>query len=76
MVKRLESKHRRQWHAKVGYITETTRPLNCLVFLLPIIVLHQVGVLLFAIYSPGGQPLINAAFGMLTPPINCIRSNS
>ena len=65
MAERLKSKPQRQWPKRVGYITATTRPLNCLVFLLPIIVLHQVGVLLFAIYSPGGQPLINAAFGML-----------
>ena len=55
----------RAWPEKIGYITATTRPLNCLVFLLPIIVLHQVGVLVFAIYRPGGEPLINAAFGIL-----------
>ncbi|NIA06282.1 MAG: CPBP family intramembrane metalloprotease [Actinobacteria bacterium] len=65
MVELSKSRPKRDWPEKTGYITATTRPLNCLVFLLPIIVLHQVGVLIFAIYCPGGEPLINAAFGIL-----------
>ena len=65
MVERLEPKPQRKWPERVGYITATTRPLNCLVFLLPIIVLHQIGNLVFALQAPGGEPLINAAFGIL-----------
>ncbi len=54
-----------QWPKKVGYITQTTRPLNCLVFLLPILVLHFVGLLVFVLNSPTAQPKVNAAFGIL-----------
>ena len=54
-----------QWPERVGYITATTRPLNCLVFLLPIIVLHQVGILHFTADLPVEQYPINAAFGIL-----------
>jgi membrane protease YdiL (CAAX protease family) len=50
----------------VGYITATTRPLNCLIFLLPVLVLHQVGLLIFTVYSPGGEPMVNAAFAILS----------
>jgi hypothetical protein len=66
MVELSKSRPKRAWPEKTGYITATTWPLNCLVFLLPIIVGHLVGVVLvFAIYCPGGEPLINAAFGIL-----------
>jgi len=65
MAELLKSRVKREWPERTGYITATTRPLNCLVFLLPIIVLHLVGVLIFAIYCPSGEPLTNAAFGIL-----------
>ena len=65
MVERLESRPQRQWPARVGYITATTRPLNCLVFLLPILVLHQIGVVVFAGVSQSGDAQVNAALAML-----------
>ncbi len=61
----LKSEPQPPWSEQVSYITATTRPLNCLVFLLPILVLHQIGILVFAISSQSGEPLVNAAFGML-----------
>lgn len=76
MVELPNSKPARQWPERIGYITATTRPLNCLVFLLPIIVLHLVGVLIFAIYCPGGEPLINAAFGILRGVFSLLGFNS
>ena len=53
------------WPEHVSYITATTRPLNCLVFLLPILVLHQIGILVFASHSPAGDTQVNAALAML-----------
>ena len=65
MVELSKSRPTREWPEKIGYITATTRPLSCLVFLLPIIVLHQIGNLVFALKTPEGEPLINAALGIL-----------
>ena len=62
----LKSEPQAPWAERLTYITATTRPLNCLVFLLPILVLHQIGILIFAIPSQSGEPLVNAAFAMLS----------
>ena len=53
------------WTGQVSYITATTRPWNCLVFLLPILVLHQIGILVFTSPSPAGDTQVNAALAML-----------
>jgi len=55
----------RKWPQRVSYITATSRPLNCLVFLLPIIVLQLVGQLVFPVELPTGGHLVNAAFSIL-----------
>ncbi len=60
-----ESKPQPPWTEQVSYITATTRPLNCLVFLLPILVLHQIGTLVFTSPSPAGDTQVNAALAML-----------
>ena len=62
------SKSQRTWPQRVSYITQTTRPLDCLVFLLPIIVLHLIGLLVFVLPASADQALVidvNAALGML-----------
>ena len=58
-------KLQRPWPERIGYITATTRPLNCLVFLLPILVAHQVGIIVCGAPSPDGTRQINAALGIL-----------
>ncbi len=56
----------RPWPERIGYITATTRPLNCLVFLLPILVIHQVGIIVCGAQAPDGTRQINAALGILS----------
>ena len=58
-------KPQRPWPEQVGYITATTRPLNCLVFVLPILVVHQIGIIAFGATFPDGSLQINAALGIL-----------
>ncbi len=53
------------WSGQISYITATTRPWNCLVFLLPILVLHQIGTLVFTSPSSAGNAQVNAALAML-----------
>ena len=57
-------KLQRPWPERIGYITATTRPLNCLVFLLPILVAHQIGIIVYGSPSPDGTRQINAALGI------------
>ena len=54
----------RPWPERIGYITATTRPLNCLVFLLPILVVHQIGIIVYGAPSLDGSRQINAALGI------------
>lgn len=60
-----KSKPQPPWTRQVSYITATTRPLNCLVFLLPILLLHQIGILVFTSSSSAGDTQVNAAMAML-----------
>ena len=69
-------KPQRSWPAQVGYITATTRPLNCLIFVLPILVVHQVGIIAFGVTLPDGSLQINAALGILRGILNLFGSSA